>query len=46
MCGDRKPLGRIGIEEFGRCARHHRGQFPAEVIGILNARIQALPGGR
>jgi hypothetical protein len=41
--GDRAPLFLKGVEQRRRRSLDYGGQFPAEVVGILNARIEALP---
>ncbi len=47
LCRDRPPLLLVGVQEpgIGR-PPHHRPQLPAQVVGVLDAGVQALPAGR
>ena len=45
--GDRVPLGMVRIQKtFWRSPPDHLGQFPPQVHGILDARVEALAAVR
>ena len=43
--GDRTPFGLVGVQGPGG-ARERDGQLPAQVVGVRDAGVHALPAGR
>ena len=44
--GDGASLRLVAVEELLRGAVEDGGEFPTEVVGILDARVEALAAGR